>query len=303
MKQFASELCCSVNTFFVTIPRMTITESPSIPEGLTYKDKDQLIAKLSRFAGQTARIHAVADFDRTLTQRRGGVDEDITSWNILRDHLPPDEQAECKRLFEIAWPKEVAGTMTEQDAVEWWSSVLDIYARNHLDMNEVERDFMARASIRVGAKELFDLFKTLGIPSTILSAGVKDVIDLWSAVYEASPTLTISTELVLDENRRMMGWKRETLVHVLNKSEVDHPELNRIRAERPLSIIFGDSINDADMAIGDEDVLRVRIYDPRPGEATNIGTERAKTFERFDLMIGTGSLEPLTQLLQLFAKS
>lgn len=72
MKQFASELCCSVNTFFVTIPRMTITESPSIPEGLTYKDKDQLIAKLSRFAGQTARIHAVADFDRTLTQRRGG---------------------------------------------------------------------------------------------------------------------------------------------------------------------------------------------------------------------------------------
>lgn len=281
---------------------MTTTEFISIPEGFTYRDTDQLTTKLHRFMGQTARIHAVADFDRTLTQRRERTDEDITSWNILRDHLPPDEQAECKRLFEAAWPKEIAGTMSSEDAVEWWSSVLNIYARNHLDMNEVERDFMARASIRVGAKELFDLFKTLGIPSTILSAGVKDVIDLWSAVYEASPTLTISTELVLDENRRMTGWKQETLVHVLNKSEIDHPELNRIRAERPLAILFGDSINDADMAIGDEDVLRVRIYDPRPDEVVDIDAERAKTFERFDLMIENGSLEPLAELLRILSK-
>ena len=131
---------------------MTTIESLDIPEGLIYKDKDAVLAKLRRFMGQTASIHAVADFDRTLTQRRPGTNEDITSWNILRDHLPANAQDECHRLFQIARPKELAGTMTEQDAVDWWSSVLNIYSDNHLDMNAVERDFLQRASIRPGSR-------------------------------------------------------------------------------------------------------------------------------------------------------
>lgn len=252
--------------------------------------------------GQTARIHAAADFDRTLTQRREGSQEDITSWNILRDHLPPDAQAECQRLFEIARPKELAGIMTKQDAVSWWSAVLNIYAEHHLDMKEVEEDFLDRASIRTGTKQFFDLCAKLDIPTIVLSAGVKDVIDLWSRTYDISPSLTISTELILDEQRRISGWKENTLVHVLNKSEMDHPELNRIRTERPLSIIFGDSMTDADMAAGEEEVLRVRIYDPRPDEVVDINAERAKTFERFDAMIESGTLEPLVELLEVISR-
>ena len=87
-------------------------------------------------------------------------------------------------------------------------------------------------------------------------------------------------------------------MHVLNKSEVDHPELNKIRSEYPLALVFGDGIGDADMAAGDEDVLRIRIYDPRPDETTDIETERTRTFERFDAMIESNSLRPLVELLQ-----
>lgn len=281
---------------------MTHAGLSNIPKGFTYKDASGLLQKLQRFSGNSDKIHIVADFDRTLTQRRAGTNEDITSWHILRDHLPKEAQDECRRLFEVARPKELDGTMTEQDAVEWWSAILDIYCEYRLDMNAVERDFLHRASMRTGSKELFDLCKSHYIPTVILSAGVKDVIDLWANKYEISPSLTLSTELVLDESRHLSGWKRETLVHLLNKSEIDHPELNRIRAERPLSIIFGDSINDSDMAIGEEDVLRVRLYDPRPGETLDIEAERAKTFERFDLMIENGSLEPLAELLRILSK-
>ena len=274
----------------------------TLPDGLIYDGNQRLQQKLQHFHDNSSHIHIVADFDRTLTQRRTGTYEDITSWNILRDHLPPEAQTECQRLFQIARPKELAGTMTEQDAIEWWSNVLNIFTEHQLDMNAVERDFLNRASVRNGSKELFDLCDSLQIPTIILSAGVKEVIDLWASKYTISPSLVLSTELVLDENRHISGWKRDTLIHILNKSEIDHPELNRIRAERPLSIIFGDSINDSDMAIGEDDVLRIRIYDPRPDEVAEIENERARTFEKFDLMVESGSLEPLVELLKLIAR-
>ena len=282
---------------------MISVESLNLPKGLTYKDEEQVLAKLRRFLGQANSIHVVADFDRTLTERRPGTNEDTTSWNILRDHLPPDGLKICENLFATYRPKELAGTMTLDDAATWWSTILDTYTLHRLNLAEVEEDFLSRARARTGTEDFFSLCQEIGAPTVILSAGVKDVIDLWSRVYKISPTLVISTEFILNESMEITGWKKDTLVHSLNKSETDHPELNRIRNERPLSIVFGDSINDADMAIGDEDVLRIRIFDPRPDEVVDIQAERAKTFERFDLMIENGSLEPLTQLLRTLAKT
>lgn len=282
---------------------MTNQKILSLLKGFTYDNEALVLEKCERFLNQTNRIHVVADFDRTLTVRRPENNDDITSWNILRDHLPKQQQIKCRELFEKAWPKEVAGTMTVQDAVEWWSAVLDIYAQNHLDMNEVERDFLQRASIRPGAKELFTLCHTSNIPTVILSAGVKDVIDLWSATYAIEPTLVISTELELDDARRIIGWKKDTLVHILNKSETNHSELTRIRGERPLAILFGDSMNDVDMAAGDKNVLRVRIFDPRPGETIAIEAERTKTFQSFDVMIESGNVNPLVALIKTLTAS
>lgn len=272
-----------------------------LPEGVTTGDLEKLREKITHFMGRAAELHVVADFDRTLTERRSGSHDDITSWNILRDHLPLEGQQYCQELFQIARPKELAGTMTEQDAVDWWSSVLDTYVEYGVDMNDVERDFLHRATIREGSREFFALCEELGVPIVILSAGVKDVIDLWSDHYGVQPSLTISTELVLDETRKLVGWKPETLVHVLNKSETDHPELNKIRTERPLALVFGDGIGDADMALGETDVLRARIHDPRPDEAVDIEAEHNKTFERFDMMVGSGSIQPLVELLKTIA--
>ncbi len=270
----------------------------ALPKGMTTADQERLGKKLTHFAKNLARVHVVADFDRTLTDRRPGFDEDITSWNLLRGHLPEEGQQRYRELYLAARSKELAGTMTEQDAVDWWSGVLDTYAKHGIDMNQVEADFFARATARDGAKALFERCEQLGIPTVILSAGVKEIIDLWSKHYQIYPTLTISTELEITGGGRIAGWKRDTLVHVLNKSEVDHPELNKIRSEYPFALVFGDGIGDADMAAGDEDVLRIRIYDPRPDETTDLETERARTFERFDAMIESNSLRPLVELLQ-----
>lgn len=71
---------------------MYMSELLTLPEGMTTGNPEKLHQKLTRFMGRAAEIHVVADFDRTLTDRRPGSNEDITSWNILRDHLPRQGQ-------------------------------------------------------------------------------------------------------------------------------------------------------------------------------------------------------------------
>jgi|SRR5687767_5163880 len=59
-----------------------------------------------------------------------------------------------------------------------------------------------------------------------------------------------------------------------------------------LAVAVGDGMSDAGMAAGDEDVLRFRIFDPRPGEEVNLDLVRQKTFTRFDGMIESGDFAP-----------
>ena len=277
-----------------TNPMTTIT----LPPDLLCKDPQALGAKLARFqrAGG-GRMHMVFDFDRTLTVARDDMVGDTTSWGILHSHLPETGQQRCSELFNTYRPKELDGTLTKHEAITWWSSVLDIYAEYKLDFAAVEADFLARASIRPGAAELFQLARAHGIPTVVLSAGTKDTIDLWNATYGVAPSLVISTVLQLDDKRRVVGWHPGSLVHTLSKDEADHEELAAIRAERPFAIVVGDSLHDASMASGEAQTLRVRILDPRPDETYDPSHERHKTFERFDAIIETQSMAPLGEVL------
>jgi hypothetical protein len=86
-------------------------------------------------------------------------------------------------------------------------------------------------------------------------------------------------------------------VHVLNKHETGHQDLTTIRANRPNVIVIGDGMTDAEMTEGDENVLRIRIFDPRPDEIVNIELVRDKTFTRFDALLESGTLYPLLEVV------
>jgi hypothetical protein len=109
--------------------------------------------------------------------------------------------------------------------------------------------------------------------------------------------MTLATELELDENKRMIGWKKESLVHTLNKKEVGHPELTRIRDSHSHTILAGDSMHDSVMAVGEETVFRVRVYDQKNNEAI----DHAQTFASFDTVIDEGTLYPLVALIKQIA--
>lgn len=262
-----------------------------------YDDTSRLKEKINRFitAGPD-KLHLIFDFDRTLTIGRGG--EDVTSWHILKNHLPKEGQDQYQKLFDENRIHEINETMDEARAVMWWSSILDLFVTYKVNITEVENDFLSKASIRPDTKELFDLCNQAGIPTVIMSAGIKDLIDIWARAYNIHPTIVLSTSLQLNEHGVIEDWERDSLIHILNKKEVGHPELTRIRQERPHSIIIGDSINDADMATGTDDVLRIRLYDPREDEKIDLDLMRTRTLEQFDTLVESGTLQAVRQLIQ-----
>lgn len=219
----------------------------------------------------------------------------------MNEHLPVDARQQYQQYFTKYRALEVAGEMTTDHAVEWWSAILDLFVSNNVSLADVEETFLDKANIRPGVKRVFDLFGRLEIPSTILSAGIRDVIDIWSARYGINPTLTLSTKLLVGSSGIVAGWDRSSLVHVLNKHETGHPELTAIKQARPNILVIGDSLDDASMATGDDNVIRIRILDRRDDDP-DLVSEKVRTFERFDALITSGSFDPIASLIKVIAR-
>ncbi|HEV2403625.1 MAG TPA: DNA polymerase III subunit gamma/tau [Candidatus Saccharimonadales bacterium] len=167
-----------------------------------------------------------------------------------------------------------------------------------MNLFDVERKFVSRASIRPGVAELFELCQKHNIPTAILSAGVTNIIDIWCQHFGIHPDIVLSTHLGLTDEGHIAGWGQESMIHVLNKRERGHGELSVLREQRP-NIILGGGLDDADMVQGSS-ILRTRVYDPRPDEKDSEAAQLA-TLQRFDLMLAGGSLQPLVDLIRLLA--
>lgn len=273
-------------------------------KAFTYQNEDEVLGKLDKFAEDgIGQIHLVIDFDRTLTVGRNAQNEDITTWQILKEHLPQAALNRYYRLFNTYRPLEIEGRLSLEDAVAWWEQVLKLFVEHRINLVDVEGDFLTKVSIRPHAKELFDFCEAENVPAVILSAGIKDVIDLWAKTYQVKPPLVLSTRLVVNSAGDILGWEENSLIHTLNKKEMGHSELMKLRQQRPNIILIGDSMEDADMVDGNENVLRIRINDPRPDEKEDKTNFHIKTFERYDLMIESGTFAPVLRVLELLNQS
>ncbi len=267
-------------------------DSSGVLRGFLYNSAANIQSKIAGFkiAG-SSQLQVLLDFDRTLTEKHK---QASVSWQLMRNHLPPDGRVEAQKVFDHYRAIELAEKLTVEDAVAWWTASMSIIIKYRLDMKTVEQDFLTHSTIRPGTKELFALCAAHNIPTIIMSAGIKDVIEIWCKVYDIHPTIILSTSLKLDTYNRVIGWDESSIVHTLNKKEIDHPELSKIRLERSHTILAGDSMHDFDMAEGDNNVLRVRIYDPLGQEETDY----TQTFDRFDTVIEDGTLFPIVNLLE-----
>jgi cytosolic 5'-nucleotidase 3 len=264
-------------------------------------DKEKNLKKIEFFLKHgKEKIHLVLDFDRTLTKSQNDLGENVTTWEILKTHLPIKGQKEYQRLYNKYRPLEVKNIMKLSDAVIWWEKILDLYKKNKLRWSDIANDVEKRMPIRPGTKELFDTCEKKGIPIIIISAGIKDVIGIWCQKFKIKPTLILSTNLNFDSDGYIKGWDKNSLIHVLNKKEKGHQEVSKMKKLRPNIFLIGDSIDDAHMVGGAKKVLRIILDDPRIDAGRKGGMFYNKMLQKFDLIIKEKSLFPVVDIIKLF---
>lgn len=178
------------------------------------------------------------------------------------------------------------------DAINWWEGSLHLFQVNNTNLNTVKKEFLSEASIRGYAKELFSFCLINQIPITILSAGIKEIIEVWCKKYNVRPTRIVATELQTEENGRIIGWQKDTLVHILNKKEKGAQQLSDIAVKRPLVVLIGDSPADGNMVEGEENVIRILINDRHIAPQ-----KKAPLFQEFDVTVQNGNLQPILDFL------
>ena len=266
-----------------------------------YKDKEKTLKKLDFLLDSgKEKLHLILDFDRTLTKSKNKFNEDVTTWEILRTHLPQKAQKEYQRFYNKYQPLEAENKLKVSDAIIWWERILNLYKENKLKWSDITSDVEKRMPMRLHVKGLFDACEARGIPTIIISAGIKDVIELWCQRFEVNPTVILSTNLFFNSKGYIKGWDKKSLIHTLNKKEKGYQEVNRMRQLRPNIILIGDSIDDASMVDGTGNVLRIIIDNPQGEDAVRDKRFYDKVFQKFDLVIKDESLYSVVKIINLF---
>lgn len=261
--------------------------------------EDRVADKLRRFrvAGPD-KILAVLDFDRTMTMGTLPNGRDVTVLAHHTSHLPPDVRdaryAVSSRYREL----EEMGTLGPADSHDWYVGAVKLFGEHGLHQPTLSSDFVTAAQPRPGIVATFETLNYLHIPTIVLSAGLHNPIDAWCKHYGIRPDSIISTKLKVDDvTGNIFDYDVDSFVHSFNKAIRLQDEIQRY-SDRPLKIVIGDAMSDADVVEGEEDVLRIRIKELKEGETpAEKEAFRQQTFTKFDLLIEDGGFAALVEFL------
>jgi 2-hydroxy-3-keto-5-methylthiopentenyl-1-phosphate phosphatase len=248
------------NKMYTTDPVSQVNTAPFVPEtdDLFIYGPDALDKLEALQRNDPPLLSVVGDWDHTFTR--------ISTWAHLRPHMStPEKQDRHRELFEYYHPKEVAGTLTPEEAATWQSETLGLLIG--ASFRNIEASLLAGTRLRLGVRRLFETCNEHGIPVVVKSAGIKNAIAVVSAKHRIHPAAVFANELILDNNeaRTVLGWDRATLTHALNKGQLSngHPvgALGTV-------MLFGDGLLDANMVHG-PNVIKFRV----PGRAAEVQQE------------------------------
>jgi len=150
------------------------------------------------------------------------------------------------------------------------------------------------------SKELFSICAAKDIPIIIISAGIKNSIELWCQNLGIKPDTVLSTNWLFDPQGIVCGWEEKSLIHALNKKEMGQESLNEISVKRPNSILVSDSIHDAGMVKDGIGSLRIIVDDARSDDFFPGNVFFPVIFKKFDLVAQTGDLFPVVKIIEKF---
>jgi phosphoserine phosphatase len=277
----------------------TIPTAPqSLLDGSQSANPQKTLRKIAAFAetGHNA-LHIVSDFDLTLTAgKQPG--HNLGTWDVMDELMPPEGVQRHTEIYNSFRPIEIQGGLTEEVCIEKWSETLDLITSYRMSINDVRSAFLSVATLRDGAKEIFDVCAINSIPTVVLSSGITNVITIIADHYGIRPDHILSNTLEVDETGHVSGWRRDMLIHMMNKHEMGHANMSALQSSRPHTILLGDVPDDARMVTGDDHVLRVRVLDPRKGETHDQKLVLQKSFDAgYDLVV-EDSLQPVAHIVR-----
>jgi 2-hydroxy-3-keto-5-methylthiopentenyl-1-phosphate phosphatase len=284
------------------MPQLEI--DPSQFEGLLWSDHPDLPAKLGRFALATPdETHQIFDADGCMTT------DELDSWGVATMLQTPLGKERDELLNSIFYPTHKTGRMKDYEAVLWWTLTLDNFIDNFRedvgleDISEAGKAMEARD----GLVEHFELLERLGIPSVVMSAGIKNPIDAFLAKYNLRPKVVMANEFTLSEEGKIT-YSNQDLIHINNKQEKAHGngEIEELRRTRPYIFVVGDGSKDPRMAGTDtRNVLSIRTSMPQDlTPRQQISFFRRSIREGYDAISLDGSFRPIhraTGALALYA--
>lgn len=275
------------------------TFNPDNPAGFTVCDPIRVAQKLRRFrdAGRD-RTYYLFDFDRTLTAS-SHTGDNTTTWQILHGLLSKEGQKMSDAIRDKYLALEEEGLLTIAQSHTFSTTLLKLHARHGTNRHDIERA-ATQIRLRGGSHELFNTCEQAHIPTVILSAGIRDIIELIARENDIHPTMTVSIKLQFSDDGRIIGWDKDSLVLTHTKNESVKQWLSHITSARPFTVLIGDTLEDAHMVNGDANVLRIRVCDSKKGQPLDAGYCERSFGVGYDLIVGE-HLEPITQLTDWLA--
>jgi HAD superfamily phosphoserine phosphatase-like hydrolase len=203
-------------------------------------------------------MYFLFDFDRTLTTSKHTGNN--TTWQILHGLLSEEGQKISDAIRDKYLTMEEQGMLTIAESHTFSTVLLKLHARHGTNRHDIARA-ASQIRLRSGTQTLFAACEAAHIPTVILSAGIRDIIELITREHNIYPTLTVSIKLQFADDGRIIGWDEDSMVLTHTKHESVKQWVSHIASARPFTVLIGDTIEDARMVEGDDTVLRIRVCD------------------------------------------
>ena len=268
------------------------------------KNLDKKISALIKDG--SAKLHLLADFDRTLTRAfvRGRSVPALVA--ILRNHdyLGPEYSRQAFLLYNkyqsIGENKKISFRKKSSAMRQWWTLHYALLKKSGLTKSIMVRAMRSQhAQLRTGAKQLLKTLNDKTIPLVIVSSaglGQESIeIMLRHNRCRYKNITIISNQLRWDRSGRFVGVK-SPIIHALNK---DGRQLKKIRAFEKIKgrhniILLGNNPYDISMSAGFKfkNIIKIGFFNEKK--------TWLKEFRRlYDIIIpNDGSMKTVNQLLK-----
>lgn len=204
-----------------------------------------------------SKLTVAADFDFTMSKVYEGDVKCQTCHGALNSSplIPKEVQDESRHLYETYHPIELDFTISRNEKgkfmKEWWTKAGNLIVNTQINKHDIKNIVKeSRIRLRSGCANMMQKLHEHGIPLTVISAGLGDLIveaiDQQSTMYDNIEI--VANFMEFNDSGVVVAFKNET-IHCCNKNEtpVHHVERFKRISDRTNAILIGDLLEDSDM--------------------------------------------------------